>query len=54
MIEMKSEPFHDGGCYDIETSPVIWGANQWAGFYMITDSVMKGLSKKVTLNHHTP
>ena len=54
MIEMKSEPFHDGGCYDIETIPVIWGANQWAGFYMITDSVMEGLSKKVTLNHHTP
>ena len=54
MIEMKSEPFHDGGCYHIETSPVIWGANQWAGFYIITDSVMKGLSKKVTLNHHTP
>ena len=32
--------FHDGGCYHIETSP----ANQWTGFYMITASVMKGLT----------
>ena len=27
----------------METSPLIWGANQWTGFYMITASVMKGL-----------
>ena len=27
----------------METSPLIWGANQWTGFYPITASVMKGL-----------
>ena len=36
-------PFHDGGRYHIETSPLICSANQWTGFYMITASVMKGL-----------
>ena len=36
--------FHDGGRYHIETSPLICGANQWTGFYMITASVMKGLT----------
>ena len=35
---------HDGGRYHIETSPLICSANQWTGFYMITASVMKGLS----------
>ena len=28
----------------METSPLFCSANQWAGFYMITASVMKGLS----------
>ena len=28
-----------GGCYHIETSPLICSANQWTGFYMITASV---------------
>ena len=37
------KPFHDGGRYHIETSPLICGANQWTGFYMISASVMKGL-----------
>ena len=37
------QPFHDGDRYHIETSPLICGANQWTGFYMITISVMKGL-----------
>ena len=38
----------------METSPLIWGANQWTGFYMITASVMKGLMKdSLTLrNNH--
>ena len=35
--------FHDGGCYHIETSPLICKANQWTGFYMIGSSVMKEL-----------
>ena len=35
----------DGGRYHIETSPLIFGANQWTCFYMITASVMKELSK---------
>ena len=34
---------HDGGRYHIETSPLIFGANQWTDFYMITASVMKEL-----------
>ena len=42
--------FHDGGRYPIETSPLICSPNQWAGFYMITASVMKGLSEFVRLN----
>ena len=36
--------FHDGGCYHIETSPLICRANQWTGFYMITALVMKELT----------
>ena len=35
--------FHDGGRYHIETSPLICGANQWTGFYMIAASVIKEL-----------
>ena len=31
----------------IETSPLICGANQWNGFYMITASVMKELNLKI-------
>ena len=31
----------------METSPLICSANQWTGFYMITASAMKGLSKVV-------
>ena len=41
---MTFELFHDGGRYHIETSPLICSANQWAGFYMISTSVMKALS----------
>ena len=36
------QPFHDGGCYHIETSLLICGC---PGFYMITAFVMKGLNK---------
>ena len=36
--------FHDGGRYHMETSPLIYRANQWTGFYMITASVMKKLN----------
>ena len=35
--------FHDGGRYHIETSPLIYRANQWTGIYMITVSLMKEL-----------
>ena len=41
---ITSKTFHDGGRYHIETSPLIWGANQWTGFYMITASVIKALN----------
>ena len=34
---------HRGGPYHIETSPLICGANQWTGFYMIGIPVMKEL-----------
>ena len=44
-IESACEPFHDGGRYHIETSQFICSANQWTGFYMISASFMKGLSK---------
>ena len=33
--------FHDEVPYYIETTPVIYGANQWTGFYMIGTSFMK-------------
>ena len=33
--------FHDGGSYHIETSPLICGANQSTGFYMITKLKIK-------------
>ena len=42
-IYVYIKPFHDGGRYHIETSPLICRVNQWTGFYMITPSVMKGL-----------
>ena len=35
---------HDGGPYHIATTPMIYGANQWTGFYMIGTSVMKELT----------
>ena len=35
------ELFHDGGPYHIETSTLIYNANQWIGFYMIRASVLK-------------
>ena len=35
--------FHDGGPYHIETSPLIYSANQWTGFYMKGTSIMKEL-----------
>ena len=43
-------PFHDGGRYHIETSPLICGANQLADFYMITSSVMKGLNEYLKIS----
>ena len=33
--------FHDGGLYHIETSALIYIANQWTSFYMIGTSVMR-------------
>ena len=33
--------FHNGGIYHIETSPLIYSANQWTSFYMLLTSVMK-------------
>ena len=35
----------------IETSPVIRSANQWTGFYMIGNSVMKELKNDIECGH---
>ena len=35
--------------WNIETSPLIFSANQWTGFYMKTAFVMKGLSWNLVL-----
>ena len=42
-LNMSNELFHDGGPYHIETSPLIYTANQWTGFYMIGLSAIKVL-----------
>ena len=41
----NSSLFHHGGRYHIKTSPLICRANQWAGFYMISASVVKELMR---------
>ena len=41
--DVFTEPFHDGGNYHIETSPLICSENRWTGFYMIGSSAMKEL-----------
>ena len=43
MEVTKHQFFHDGGPYDIETSPLICSVNQWPGFYRIETSFMKEL-----------
>ena len=45
IFSLNVKPFHYGGRYHIETSPLICGTNQWTGFYMISASVMKVLNK---------
>ena len=51
-IEVENSPiflawlFHDGVSYYIETSPLIYFANQCTGFYMIGTSAMKELIPK--------
>ena len=49
--QFSHEPFQDGGRYHIETSPLICGANQWTGFYLITASVLKGLRGGIVLSY---
>ena len=36
--------FHDGGSYNIESSSLIYSANQWTGFYVIETSFIKELN----------
>ena len=38
---MSLQLFDDGGHYHIETSPLIYQANQWTVFYMVPASVIK-------------
>ena len=40
---MPQKILNDGGPYHIETSPLIFSANHWTGFYMMGTSVMKEL-----------
>ena len=42
-MTMSNQFFHDGGRYHIETSPLIYSANEWSGLYMIGASIMKEL-----------
>ena len=42
-LAIPAKLFHNGCPYHIETSPLIYRANQWTGFYMIGTSVMKEL-----------
>ena len=41
----KFSNFHDGGPYQIETSPLMFTANQKTWFYMIWTSTMKELKQ---------
>ena len=43
-IRSHGKVFHDEGLYHIETSPLIWKANQWFGFYMKGTFAMKVLN----------
>ena len=43
--------FPEGDFYHIETSLVIWRANQWTGSYKIGTSVMKELIKKFLIEN---
>ena len=38
------ELFHEGGHFHIQTSPLIYSANQWTGSYMVGTAVIKVLS----------
>ena len=44
MLLSTPSLFHDGGPYHIETSPLIYRANQWTIFYVIGASIMKELT----------
>ena len=41
---------HGGGTYHIESSPFIFRANQWTGFFMIETSIMKVLNQHFFLS----
>ena len=49
FYEVSHYPFHNGGSYYIETSPLICSPNQCIGFYIIGTSVMKVLTQTKTL-----
>ena len=53
QIQLKIyQLFHDGGPYHIETSPLIFSANQWTDFYIIANSVMKEVKLLVRYPDH--
>ena len=41
QLDLVFQLFNDGVPCHIETSPLIYRANQWTGFYIIGTSVMK-------------
>ena len=43
IIQYIIQLFNEGILFHIETSPLIYCANQWTGFYMIGTSIMKEL-----------
>ena len=43
----KTYFFHNGGPYNIETSPLICSANQWTDFYITGTWVMKELKERI-------
>ena len=49
IIKLLMIIFRDGGPYQIETSPLIYYANQSTSFYIIGSSVIKELKKVIIL-----
>ena len=49
-MRVQCEPFNDQCSHNIETSQMIFSANQLTGFYMVGTLVVKGLSLYYIIN----